>query len=208
LNLDYLDAWELTMLIIRCCKACGSRIRMTPRAADRTGPCPYCKAKQPIGTEDHGEIAPTRAERIIWALGLLTEAAGGVLFVVVLFGHERFSMSWLGAGLVGLILSFLFVIMGRTARIGSPYEVIVLDVIVLVLLYVLVFYGAFAFKPLDALGGSAMVALAAFCILEAGSFAVEVSPSKARAGWAAGWLMLLLFLTSYAYHAFASWLGR
>jgi hypothetical protein len=158
--------------------------------------------------EDEDGTVPSWAEQTVWAMGLLTEVMGGVVFVVVLLGHEHFSMSWLGACLVGLILAFLLVQIGRTARIGSPYEVIGLNVIALVLLYALILYGAFAFKPLDALGGSAMVALAVFCILVAGSFATEVSESKAWRGWTAGWLMLLLFLAGYACHAFQSWHGR
>jgi hypothetical protein len=153
-------------------------------------------------------MAPTWGERIVWALGLLTEAMGGVLFVVLLSWHERFSMSWLGAGLVGMFLAFLFLMMGRATRIGSPCEVIGLNIIALVLLYALLLYGAFAFKPVDALGGSAMVALAVFCILAPGLGARGYLKWKSERARAAGWLMLLLFLIAYANHALHLWLGR
>jgi hypothetical protein len=197
------------MLMIRGCETCGRRIRSTLRRADRSGQCPYCKAELPVGLRFVDVMAPTGPERTIWALGLLTEAAGVVAGVALLIGHERVSMSWLGAGLAGAILAFLLVAIGREARIGSPEENITINTGVLIVMYAMIAYGASVFSLLDALGGSAMVVLSVFAIVATGSLAFDPAMrSELEKGVAAGWLILIAFVAAYAYHALQSWLGH
>jgi hypothetical protein len=191
------------MMWIRSCENCGRRVRTTGRAAHRVCSCPYCKAELPAGIEPRHAIAPIVVEWAVWSLGLLTEVIGILLPVAILLGHERFSMSWLGASLVAAILGFLLIASGRVSRIGSPNESVGRNVVALVLLYVLLLYGAVAFTPLDALGSSSMVVLAVFCIIMVEGFEIDYAlREKAQKARFWSWLLLLGFAAAYTYHAF------
>ena len=192
---------------IRACPACQGRIRSVDWGPDRIVACPYCK--NALAMEAERRIAPTGPERALWILCRLTEVAGVVLPLAVFFGHDRLEMSWLGAGLVAVILGVLLTAVGRTARVGGPGEIVGLHIAVLVLMYVLVGYGCFAFPPLDAMGGSAVVVFSVIGIMNVEFFDHDPRMKyKARMARYGACLILGGFAVAYGYHALLPWLPR
>jgi hypothetical protein len=93
---------------------------------------------------------------------------------------------------------------GRFVRLGRPRESFGQNLVALVLLYGLTLYGYAALDPLDALGASAMVTLAVFCIVMVDSDH-SILRDPVIPAWLAGWLLMGCFVAGYTNHAVQAW---